>query len=442
MGGAIVAMAAMITGFLTNIFLDYLFVWIFPWGMMGAAVATAIGQAMTFLVCVGFFIAKRQVPSLPCGKKILALSRRILSVGLSPFGLTFSPNITLILINKSAAIVGGNLAVTCYAPISYICSIIILLMQGVSDGSQPLISLTYGEGKLGLTRTYRNMAYRFSLVVAAVCMAVLFFLRDIRRFSLAHPGDQPAVHRFSRFSWEDSVHQYFPGIHRLFLRHPEKSVGLHSDLWRASLSVPASALCAVRCRRHPGYLDLDSSVTGHRGSDQCVSDPPGQRPESPCKITGSMLLFSVFLLRDFLQFGQSLRKLSGSDGGMCFQHTSPVISQALPQATAPLTDDDRLSADLFDFLTELFQPLLKPGILSLRSLQKLQPCPDSLQQFTQIFPALQLFGFSVILGPANASIASRRPCIRSISSRTLVIFSSIARRSKAALKDSAISAVT
>lgn len=177
MGGAIVAMAAMITGFLTNIFLDYLFVWIFPWGMMGAAVATAIGQAMTFLVCVGFFIAKRQVPSLPCGKKILALSRRILSVGLSPFGLTFSPNITLILINKSAAIVGGNLAVTCYAPISYICSIIILLMQGVSDGSQPLISLTYGEGKLGLTRTYRNMAYRFSLVVAAVCMAVLFFLR-------------------------------------------------------------------------------------------------------------------------------------------------------------------------------------------------------------------------------------------------------------------------
>ncbi len=177
MGGAVVAMAAMVTGFLTNILLDYLFVWIFPWGMMGAAVATAIGQAMTFLVCIGFFLVKKQKPTFRFGKSIPVLVRRILSVGLSPFGLTFSPNITLILIDKSAALVGGNLAVTCYAPISYICSVIILLMQGVSDGSQPLISLTYGEGKADLTKTYRNMAYHFSLIVAAVCMLVLFFLR-------------------------------------------------------------------------------------------------------------------------------------------------------------------------------------------------------------------------------------------------------------------------
>ena len=44
MGGSVTAMAAMITGFLTNILLDYLFVWILPWGMMGAAVATGISS--------------------------------------------------------------------------------------------------------------------------------------------------------------------------------------------------------------------------------------------------------------------------------------------------------------------------------------------------------------------------------------------------------------
>ena len=44
-------------------------------------------------------------------------------------------------------IFGGTIAVTCYAPISYISSVVMLLMQGVSDGSQPLISLAYGEGK-------------------------------------------------------------------------------------------------------------------------------------------------------------------------------------------------------------------------------------------------------------------------------------------------------
>ena len=106
MGGAVTAMAAMVTGFITNIVLDYLFVWVLPWGMMGAAIATAIGQAMTFLVCLVFFIVKKHAPSFHFGGEGRSLSSRILGVGLSPFGLTYSPNITLILLNKSAVIFG------------------------------------------------------------------------------------------------------------------------------------------------------------------------------------------------------------------------------------------------------------------------------------------------------------------------------------------------
>lgn len=177
MGGAVTAMAAMVTGFITNIVLDYLFVWVLPWGMMGAAIATAIGQAMTFLVCLVFFIVKKHAPSFHFGGEGRSLSSRILGVGLSPFGLTYSPNITLILLNKSAVIFGGTIAVTCYAPISYISSVVMLLMQGVSDGSQPLISLAYGEGKYHITKTVRNLAYRFAFGVAAICAVILFLLR-------------------------------------------------------------------------------------------------------------------------------------------------------------------------------------------------------------------------------------------------------------------------
>lgn len=177
MGGAVSAMAAMIAGFLTNIFLDYLFVWHLPFGMMGAAVATVIGQAVTFLVCVAFFIAKKKKPLLRFGKDGIFLFKTILKVGLSPFGLTFSPNITLILINKSAALVGGAAAVTCYAPVSYISAIIILLLQGVSDGCQPLISLSYGEGHHDRTKQFRNLAYSFAAAVSLLCMGVLFLLR-------------------------------------------------------------------------------------------------------------------------------------------------------------------------------------------------------------------------------------------------------------------------
>lgn len=72
---------------------------------------------------------------------------------------------------------GGAAAVTCYAPVSYISAIIILLLHGVSDGCQPLISLSYGEGRHDRTKQFRNLAYSFAAAVSLLCMGVLFLLR-------------------------------------------------------------------------------------------------------------------------------------------------------------------------------------------------------------------------------------------------------------------------
>ena len=178
MGGSVTAMAAMIAGFLTNIVLDYLMVWRFSMGMTGAAIATDIGQGVTFLVCLGFFLRKKEKPVFSFEKHAFLLIKKIFQVGISPFGLTFAPNITLILVNKSASVFGGAMAVTCYAPVSYICCVVQLLLQGVSDGSQPLLSLSYGQGKEEKTLQLRNLAYRFSFLVSLVCVVLLFFLRD------------------------------------------------------------------------------------------------------------------------------------------------------------------------------------------------------------------------------------------------------------------------
>lgn len=178
MGGAVAAMAAMMAGFVTNIVLDYTFVWVLPYGMAGAAVATVLGQAVTLAVCAVFLVLKRHKPRLRLDGESAAMVKRVLAVGLSPFGLTFSPNLTLVLVNKSAALVGGDAAVTCYAPISYIISVTLLLLQGVSDGSQPLVSMAHGRGDARAARHTRNATYLFSAAVAAVCMAGLFALRE------------------------------------------------------------------------------------------------------------------------------------------------------------------------------------------------------------------------------------------------------------------------
>ena len=62
MGGATVAMIAMILEFVTNIVLDYTFVWVLNHGMTGAAWATIIGQAATMSVAVIITERKTDLP--------------------------------------------------------------------------------------------------------------------------------------------------------------------------------------------------------------------------------------------------------------------------------------------------------------------------------------------------------------------------------------------
>ena len=100
MDGASFAMVAMIFGFVTNIILDYTCVWVLNWGMAGAALATIVGQAVTMVASIVFFAVKKCRLRLPEFAALAALWKDVLKVSLSPFGLTFSPTITMLFMNR------------------------------------------------------------------------------------------------------------------------------------------------------------------------------------------------------------------------------------------------------------------------------------------------------------------------------------------------------
>ncbi len=177
MGGATVAMIAMILGFATNIVLDYAFVWALSWGMAGAAWATIIGQAVTMIVAVIFFAVKRSGFRLPKLRELCSLWKTVLIVSISPFGLTFSPIITMLFMNRFLLLYGDEQAVAVYGCIGYITAILYLLLQGVGDGSQPLISQYYGEDDRTSVRAVRRLAYLTAVVVTVVCMIGVYLTR-------------------------------------------------------------------------------------------------------------------------------------------------------------------------------------------------------------------------------------------------------------------------
>ncbi len=105
------------------------------------------------------------------------MAGKIGTIGIAPFGLTLSPMISLTFINRFSMAEGGAAAVACYACIAYALTIVQVLMQGVGDGSQPLMSRYYGEGRYLQVREVRKMAYVSIVVLAVVCNGILFLTR-------------------------------------------------------------------------------------------------------------------------------------------------------------------------------------------------------------------------------------------------------------------------
>lgn len=173
LGNAYISTVAMVIGAIFNITFDYLLIWVFHQGMKGAAIASVMGQVAAFLISIGYILWKKE--RIIIKKVPLSLVKKILLVACSPFGLSFAPNITLILVNLNAVAYGGEFAVTCYAPISYITYTVMLLLQGISDGCQPLVSLFYGKGEEIEAGKIYKMSRNFSIFVGILFMIAVIW---------------------------------------------------------------------------------------------------------------------------------------------------------------------------------------------------------------------------------------------------------------------------
>ncbi len=101
-----------------------------------------------------------------------------LKLGLAPFGLTLLPEATVVAINVNLSAYGGETALAAYAVVSYTACVIQMLIQGVGDGSQPLISKHYGAGDADGVRRFRNTNYLITISLGALGLLAMYLLRN------------------------------------------------------------------------------------------------------------------------------------------------------------------------------------------------------------------------------------------------------------------------
>lgn len=178
-GRAVGAMAVTVGGLFTNIFLDWLFIQRFQWGLAGAAMATGLAQGACAAATLPLLLARKGWP-VRAGqfKPDRAQITGILHYAVSPFGLSISTSAILLITNLRALRYGGTEGVAVYAVLSYVLGSVIPLVSGVGDGLQPLFSYARGAGDWHGLAALRRRGLVLALAVAAAGSAGCLVFRQ------------------------------------------------------------------------------------------------------------------------------------------------------------------------------------------------------------------------------------------------------------------------
>jgi putative MATE family efflux protein len=196
------AFAAVTISGLINIGLDYLTVILWGWGVRGAALATVASQAFVFALVIWFFTRKgNRLRRVDFGFD-RALAARTFKIGFAPAALTLLPEVTTVVINIASEAWGGVSAQAAFAVISYTAVAVQWVIQGVNDGSQPLISRCYGAGDMPTMRALRRTNYLVDVALGIAGTVLLIGLRVqlARWFGVSDEASQVFYHGIVLFS--------------------------------------------------------------------------------------------------------------------------------------------------------------------------------------------------------------------------------------------------
>ncbi|MDY2821721.1 MAG: MATE family efflux transporter [Oscillospiraceae bacterium] len=147
-GFANIGMVTVMIGAVSNIVLDPIFIFGLHMGVRGAALATIISQCVSCVWVVAFLFGKKTILRLKA--KNLFVSPKIIlpciTLGLATFIMQSSESVISVCFNSSLLKYGGDIAVGAMTILTSVMQFAMLPLNGISQGSQPILSYNYGAG--------------------------------------------------------------------------------------------------------------------------------------------------------------------------------------------------------------------------------------------------------------------------------------------------------
>lgn len=182
-----ISMWAMLAATVVNIILDYLFIFVFKWGLFGAAIATDIGEFVGAAIMIIYLfrhsIAIRFVWLKLSVKSLLLTLRNVgymIKLGFSVFLSEITISVMIISGNYVFMDYMGADGVAAYSVICYLFPIIFMVFNATVQSAQPIISYNYGCGQMKRSDNALRLSMLFTLAFAfSIMLLFICFTRNI-----------------------------------------------------------------------------------------------------------------------------------------------------------------------------------------------------------------------------------------------------------------------
>ena len=173
-GKTLISMKNVAIGAVTNIILDAVFINGFQMGVRGAALATVISQGVSATFVIRYLQSEKS--TLKLERRQIRLDKEILLpcifLGTSPALMQLTENLVAISFNTSLQKYGGDMAVASMSILNSVMQFVMLLLPGLVQGAQPLLSYNLGAGNIKRVKK----TFRLLLVSCVTGSFMIWFL--------------------------------------------------------------------------------------------------------------------------------------------------------------------------------------------------------------------------------------------------------------------------
>ena len=217
------AMYATIATVAINTILAPIFIFMFDWGIRGAAIATVSAQVIALLWQLKQFNNANEL--LHFRRGIFRLKRKIvfdsLAIGMSPFLMNLAACLIVILFNQGLEKDGGDLAIGAFGIVNRLVFIVVMIVMGLNQGMQPIAGYNFGaklydrvNKVLKLTIIYATCVTTFGFLVGMLApnLVVGIFTSDAELTELSATGLRITVMFFPIIGFQMVTSNFFQSI--------------------------------------------------------------------------------------------------------------------------------------------------------------------------------------------------------------------------------------